>query len=45
MFRTLYAFCIVTLLASTAWTAASAEASSATSQSGLGLVILAALQR
>jgi hypothetical protein len=45
MFRTLYGLCIISLLASTAWTAAGASSTSAQSHAGLGLVLLAALQR
>ena len=45
MFRTLYSLCIITLLASTAWTAAGASSTNANSQAGLGLVLLVALQR
>jgi hypothetical protein len=45
MFRALYAVCVVMLLASTAWTAASADSRTAKQQPGLGLVILTALQR
>jgi hypothetical protein len=45
MIRTLYAACIVSLLAGTAWTAAGAQSTMAAPQAGLGLVILAALQR
>jgi hypothetical protein len=45
MFRVLYALCIVMLIASTAWTAASADSRTAKTQHGLGFVILTALQR
>lgn len=45
MFRVLYSLCIVSLLVGTAWTAASADTASTKTQSGFGIVILAALQR
>lgn len=45
MLKIAYALCIVALLSGTAWTAASAHSSSAKSQAGIGLVLLAALQR
>ncbi|MGH6925315.1 MAG: hypothetical protein ACRED5_16415 [Propylenella sp.] len=45
MFCTLYAICVVALLAGTAWTAASADLTRARTNAGLGLVILTALQR
>ena len=45
MFRTLYALCVVMLLASTAWTAAIAQSGGARAHAGLGLIILVALQR
>ncbi len=45
MYRILYGLCIVTLLAGTAWTAASADTAGPKTQTGLGIVILAALQR
>jgi hypothetical protein len=45
MLRTLYLVSVVTLLAGTAWTAAGAETGGARGSAGLGLVILAALQR
>jgi hypothetical protein len=45
MARTLYAACIVSLLAGTAWTAAGAQLRSPAPQPGLGLLILVALQR
>jgi hypothetical protein len=45
MFRTLYLFSVVILLAGTAWTAAGAEPGGTRNPAGLGLVILAALQR
>jgi len=45
MLRTLNAFLIVTLLVGTAWIGVTTPSASARPHDGLGLVILAALQR
>ena len=45
MFRVLHAILIVALLSGKAWTAASAQSDAPKAKAGLGLVLLAALQR
>ena len=45
MLRTIYAVSIVALIGSTAWTATDIEDNRAASTSGVGLVLLTALQR
>ena len=45
MFRVIHAILIVALLSGTAWTAASAQSDAPKAKPGLGLVLLAALQR